>query len=93
VQGGLALLLSIVGTYGIVAYSLSARTREIGIRIALGEAANAIQLRVVRQALAPAMLGIGIGAAISSFTAHWLEGFVLGFGARDVTTLRRSVSW
>jgi len=85
--GALALLLSIVGIYGIVAYSVSRRDREIGIRIALGEAARAIQLRVVRQALLPATLGIAVGTVSSVGAARWLDGFVLGVAPRDATTL------
>jgi putative ABC transport system permease protein len=85
--GGLALLLSVVGIYGVVAYSVSRRTREIGIRLALGEAQRAIRLGVVGQAVAPALLGVSVGGAAAILAARWLESFVLGIGPRDGTTL------
>lgn len=85
--GVLALLLSIIGIYGVVAYAVSRRTREIGIRLALGEAQRAIRARVVGQALAPALIGVAAGVAAAMYAARWLEGFVLGVGARDLPTL------
>jgi putative ABC transport system permease protein len=85
--GALALLLSIVGVYGVVTYTVMRRTREIGIRIALGEAGRAIQFAIVRQALRPTMVGVAAGMALALFIARWLEGFVLGISPRDTLTL------
>jgi putative ABC transport system permease protein len=85
--GALALLLSIVGIYGVVAYTVSRRTREIGIRLALGEAQRAIRIRVVTQALTPAVLGVAAGVTATIYAARWLESFVLGVGPRDAATL------
>jgi putative ABC transport system permease protein len=66
VLGGLGLLLATVGIYGVVAYMVSQRTREIGVRIALGASrANVLGL-VFRQALKPVMWGIPIGLAGSA---------------------------
>jgi hypothetical protein len=85
--GALALVLSIVGIYGVVAYTVSRRGREIGIRIALGEAAHAIQMRVIAQALLPASAGVIVGGLGASFAARWLASFVLGVAPHDVATL------
>jgi putative ABC transport system permease protein len=85
--GALALLLSVIGIYGVVAYAVGRRTREIGIRLALGEAQRAIRLRVVAQALTPAVLGIAAGVSAAVYAARWLETFVLGVGPRDAPTL------
>jgi putative ABC transport system permease protein len=85
--GALALVLSVVGIYGVVAYTVSRRTREIGIRLALGEAQRAIRVRIVGQALVPAALGVGSGVAAAIVTARWLESFVLGVAPRDAATL------
>ena len=85
--GTLALVLSVVGIYGVVAYTVSRRTREIGIRLALGEAQRAIRLRVVGQALTPAVAGVVAGVIAASFAARWLESFVLGVAPRDAATL------
>ena len=58
-----ALLLTAVGLYGVVAYATSQRTREIGIRIALGAGGGNVLALVVRQAMLPAVIGLAIGLA------------------------------
>jgi ABC-type antimicrobial peptide transport system permease subunit len=68
----LALLLAVVGAYGVIAYSVGQRTREIGIRMALGAAAREIQRAVVGPAVGLAALGIVIGSV-----AAWLLGRAL----------------
>jgi ABC-type antimicrobial peptide transport system permease subunit len=68
IAAGIALLLGIVGLYGVIAYSASQRTREIGIRIALGAPRNAITTMFVRQGLLLAGGGImcGLGLAFAA---------------------------
>ena len=63
IAGGMALLLGIVGIYGVIAYAVSQRTREIGIRVALG--AQASELR--RMFLREGVLLAGIGSALASY--------------------------
>ena len=60
---GLALVLASVGVYGIVAYAVSGRTREIGIRLALGAAGGQVRRAVMGPALGPVLVGIALGAA------------------------------
>jgi putative ABC transport system permease protein len=60
---GLALLLAGVGVYGVVAYAVGRRTRELGVRIALGADAGEIRRAVLGPGLRPALLGVAIGAA------------------------------
>jgi len=80
----LALLLSVLGIYGLVAWVVGRRTREIGIRMALGEAGTRVRLHVLADALRLGGLGITIGAVLAYGSAHYLRAFVEGnVRARD----------
>ena len=70
---GIALLLAMVGLYGVMAYSVSKRTREIGIRIAVGANRSAIVQMVFQQAAVLLVIGIGLGVAASRLTDRLLE--------------------
>ena len=78
VFGALALLLSAIGVYGVMAYSVRQRERELGIRIALGAAPGTVLGAVVRQGLATAGMGLCIGVpaamAMTRLTASFLSG-------------------
>jgi predicted permease len=63
--GGIALVLAIAGVYGVVAYSVVQRTREIGVRIALGAGRGHVIGSIVRTSMRPVALGIAIGAALA----------------------------
>jgi putative ABC transport system permease protein len=60
---GTALLLTVVGLYGVVAYASNQRTREIGIRMALGATTGSVLGLIIRQGMRPALIGLGIGVA------------------------------
>ena len=80
----LALLLSVLGIYGLVAWVVGRRTREIGIRMALGEAGARVRLHVLADALRLGALGIILGAVLAYASAHYLRAFVAGsVRARD----------
>ncbi len=65
--GGVALLLSSVGVYAVLSYAVSQRTREIGVRMALGASANSVQKLIVWQGVMLAGVGVGIGLVASAF--------------------------
>ena len=83
----LALLLSAVGLYGVIAYTVTERTRELGIRIALGARPRGIVALVVRQGLAVTLLGVALGTAGALAGGKVLAGMLYEVGARDPATL------
>ncbi|MGH9619771.1 MAG: FtsX-like permease family protein [Bryobacteraceae bacterium] len=84
--GGMGLLLSIVGLYGVIAYSVSQRKREIGIRLALGAQAEDVQKMVVRGGFKLAALGVGIGIIAALGTTRFLASLLYGVKPTDPAT-------
>ena len=64
--GGIALLLTLIGVYGVLSYVVAQRTREFGVRIALGATSAAVVADVLRRALATTGIGVAAGLAISA---------------------------
>jgi macrolide transport system ATP-binding/permease protein len=83
----LALLLGVVGLYGVVAYSVSQRTREIGVRMALGAERGSVYSLILREAGWLALAGIVLGLAASIGTANLMGGLLFGVKSWDVPTL------
>ena len=81
--GGLALGLAVVGLYGVKAYSVARRTREIGIRMALGAQAGAVLRMIMREGSIMLVSGIVIGLLLSMATAKALSGILYEVGALD----------
>jgi ABC-type antimicrobial peptide transport system permease subunit len=82
--GGTAAVLASLGIYGLLAYSVQQRTRELGVRVALGAEPRQIRGIVLREGGALIGLGIAVGLAVALYSAHWLESFLFGVGSRDV---------
>jgi ABC-type antimicrobial peptide transport system permease subunit len=74
-MGMMGLVLSMVGLYGIVAYSVSRRTREFGIRLAIGASRGNVLRVVLQQGLVLSLIGIGIGLALSFPAGRAVSGF------------------
>jgi predicted permease len=85
--GGLALVLSAVGLYGLVSWFVELRRREIGVRIALGAEARDIRRLVLRQALGTAAPGLVLGAALALLGAGVVRTLLFGVGAFDPASL------
>jgi putative ABC transport system permease protein len=86
VFAGMALLLAITGIYGVVSYSVAERTREIGIRVALGAQRSDVLRMVLRQGLILAGFGIGIGLAAALALTRLMTSLLFGTSASDPTT-------
>ena len=86
VSGGIALLLGTVGIYGVMAYSVSQRTREIGIRMALGAPRGAVVGAFVRQGMWLTVVGIAIGLVVASATMRFMSSLLYGVSAEDPIT-------
>ena len=86
IAGAMALLLGVVGIYGVIAYAVSQRTREIGIRIALGAPAAGLQRMFVRHGLLLAALGAGLGLAAAAGLTRLVESLLFGVKALDAAT-------
>ncbi len=84
---GLGLVLSAVGTYGIVAYGVRQRQREIGVRVALGAQAGAIRRMVVGHGLRYALIGLAIGVPIAVSLGGLMRGLLFGVPATDPVSL------
>jgi len=81
--GGLATLLAAVGLYGLLSYTVAARTRELGIRVALGAQRGGVLLMVLREVAILVALGIGIGLPAGFFFGRLVESELYGLSARD----------
>jgi ABC-type antimicrobial peptide transport system permease subunit len=88
VFAGIALFLALVGLYGLMAYSVSRRTREVGIRMALGAQRTDVMLLVLKKASLLLALGLVSGLVASWFAARAIQAFLFGVGRHDpITTL------
>jgi putative ABC transport system permease protein len=83
---GLALLMAGVGIYGVMAYSVSARTREVGIRMALGAQAGDVIRLVLKGGMSLAGIGAGVGLLASLALTRLMKGLLFGVSANDPLT-------
>jgi predicted permease len=84
--GGLALLLAALGLYGVMAFAVAQRTREIGVRMALGAQASRVQLQVIAQGMKLVLIGVLIGVPISMAASQVVKSMLFGLSTRDPAT-------
>jgi putative ABC transport system permease protein len=87
VASSIALVLGAVGIYGVIAYVVSLRTKEIAVRLALGARASEVRRMVVRQALIVAVVGVIAGVAGAIAMTRALGSLLFGVSPTDVITL------
>ncbi len=83
VFGATALLLAVIGIYGLMAYSVRQRTREIGIRLALGADSNHVRNMVVAEGMRLALAGVAVGTLAAFALTRLLQSFLFGVEPRD----------
>jgi predicted permease len=83
---GLGLLLASLGIYGVISYSVTRRTQEIGIRMALGATAGNVQMGVISKTLKLAAVGIGAGVVVSMAVANLISSMLFGTDPTDPLT-------
>lgn len=87
IYAGAAALLALVGTFGVVSRTVSRRTRETAVRIAIGARPAAVVLMIVRQAMAFVLLGIGLGVAAALGAGQVMRGLLHGVEPHDTSTI------
>jgi len=86
IAGGMALLLGIVGIYAVIAYAVSQRTREIGIRVALGAPTSELRRMFVREGLLLAGIGASLGMIAAAGLTRLMSSLLFGITALDPLT-------
>jgi len=85
--GGLALLLAMIGVYGVMSYSVTQRTQELGIRMALGAQARDVLLLVLKQGMVLATGGVAVGVMLALLFGQVVSTLLFGVSGRDPLTL------
>ena len=84
--GSLALFLALIGVYGVISFSVAQRTREFGVRMALGQAPGELRRAVVAQALKVILPSIGLGIVVAALSTRFLDGLLYGVHPLDPAT-------
>lgn len=90
--GGLALLLTVIGLYGVTAYSVSRRTKEIGVRMALGALREAVFTSILKDGLKLALAGVAIGVGLAFLVCRGMSSLLFGIRPFDPVSLVGAVA-
>jgi ABC-type antimicrobial peptide transport system permease subunit len=86
VAAGVALLLGVIGVYGVISYAVSQRSRELGLRMAMGAQAAQVKGMVLRQGLVLSAIGVAIGLALALGLTRLMVGLLFGVSPVDPLT-------
>jgi predicted permease len=86
IAAGVALFLGLIGIYGVISYVVNQRTREIGVRMALGASGRAVRRMVVRQGLRMTIAGVVLGIAAAAFATRLMSAVLFGVESLDPWT-------
>jgi predicted permease len=92
IAGAMALLLGIVGIYGVLAYSVVQRNREVGIRLALGAPLHAVRRMFVYRGLILSGVGIALGTVVAAGITRWISSLLFGVTPLDAATFAASAA-
>jgi putative ABC transport system permease protein len=86
IAAGVALVLGVVGLYGVISFVVSQRVPELGVRLALGAQPGQLQRMVLRQGMTVALVGIVVGVGLAAVVARTMQSIVFGISTRDPIT-------
>ena len=89
---GVALVMAAVGVFGVLSFAVSRRTREIGIRMALGADASAVRTTVVKDGMRPVLLGLVVGLAGAAAATRFMESLLFNVSPTDPATMAGAVA-
>jgi ABC-type antimicrobial peptide transport system permease subunit len=90
--GVVAVLLACLGLYGVISYTVTRRTSEIGIRLALGATPGHVLRMVLKESLVLALAGIAIGVPIAFLVTRFISTVLFGVGAADPLTIAMAIA-
>jgi ABC-type antimicrobial peptide transport system permease subunit len=86
ISAAVALVLGLVGLYGVISYIVSQRTPEIGVRLALGAQPGHVRWMVLRQGLGVALVGVGVGLGVAALSTRVMGSLLFEVSAHDPVT-------